>query len=110
MLPHEGGVQVIGLVGPLLGPEKDGLYHLPGNHFKGLAVPFIQGEKQPRQHGEHHKERRRAGGDAAPEQEKSGTPMKSAPLKQTSCRFVSPNSIFDFTFVKSFGTVTNAKV
>ena len=41
---------------------------------------------------------------------KSGTLIRSAPLKQTSCRFVSPNSILDFTFVKSLGTVTNAKV
>lgn len=94
VLPHEGGVQVIGLVGPLLGPEKDGLYHLPGNHFKGLAVPFIQGEKQPRQHGEHHKERRRAGGDVAPEQEKKRYADEKRPAETDKLPFCQPEQHF----------------
>ena len=41
---------------------------------------------------------------------KSGTPMSAAAPKQTSCRLVSPNITFDFTFVRSFGTVTYAKL
>lgn len=39
---------------------------------------------------------------------KSGTPMSAAAPKHTSCRLVSPNITFDFTFVRSFGTVTYA--
>lgn len=87
-------MQVIGLVGPLLGPDKDGLYHLPGNHFKGLAVPFIQGEKQPRQHGEHHKERRRAGGDAAPEQEKKRYADEKRPAETDKLPLCQPEQHF----------------
>lgn len=41
---------------------------------------------------------------------KSGTPMSAAAPKQTSCRLVNPNITFDFTFVRSFGTVTYAKL
>lgn len=41
---------------------------------------------------------------------KSGTPMSAAAPKHTSCRLVSPNNTFDFTFVRSFGTVTYAKL
>lgn len=41
---------------------------------------------------------------------KSGTPISTAAPKHTSCRFVSPNITFDFTFVRSFGTVTYANL
>lgn len=41
---------------------------------------------------------------------KSGTPISTAVPKQMSCRFVSPNITFDFTFVRSFGTVTYANL
>ena len=39
---------------------------------------------------------------------KSGTPKSAAEPKQITCRFVSPNNILLFTFVRSFGTVTYA--
>lgn len=41
---------------------------------------------------------------------KSDTPMSAAAPKHTSCRLVSPNITFDFTFVRSFGTVTYANL
>ncbi len=106
LLPHKGRIGVVGLVGPLLRLDEAALDDLPYHHFKGLAVALIQGQQEARQHGEHHNQRRRAGGDAAPEQKKSGTPTRSAPPKQISCRFVRPNTILDFTRVKSLGTVT----
>ena len=68
MLPHEGSIGVIGLVGPFLGLDKAALDDLPYHHFKGLAVALVQGQQEARQHGEHHNERRRAGRDAAPDQ------------------------------------------
>lgn len=67
-LPHKGRIGVVGLVGALLGLDKAALDDLPYHHFKGLAVALIEGQKQARQHGEHHNQRRRAGGDTAPEQ------------------------------------------
>lgn len=39
---------------------------------------------------------------------KSGTPIRSAAPKQSSCRFVRLKSTLDFTRVKSLGTVTYA--
>lgn len=69
-LPHERGVKVVGLIGALLGTDEKGLYHLPGDNFKGLAVPFIQRKQKARKHGEYHAERRRGRAGAAPEQKK----------------------------------------
>lgn len=44
MLPHEGSIGVVGLVGPLLGLDEAALDDLPYHHFKGLAVALIQGQ------------------------------------------------------------------
>ena len=41
---------------------------------------------------------------------KSGTPISTAAPKQMSCRLVRPNMTLDFTFVRSFGTVTYANL
>lgn len=68
MLPHEGSIGVVGLVGPLLGLDKAALNDLPYHHFKGLAVALIQGQQQARQHGKHHNQGRRAAGHPATEQ------------------------------------------
>ena len=68
MLPHEGSIGVIGLVGPFLGLDKAALDDLPYHHFKGLAVALVQGQQEARQHGEHHNQGRRAASHPAPEQ------------------------------------------
>lgn len=41
---------------------------------------------------------------------KSGTPISTAGVKHMSCRLVNPNNTLLFTLVKSFGTVTYAKI
>ena len=68
MLPHEGSIGVIGLVGPFLGLDKAALDDLPYHHFKGLAVALVQGQQEAGEHGEYHNQRGGAGGDAAPNQ------------------------------------------
>ena len=68
MLPHEGSIGVIGLVGPFLGLDKAALDDLPYHHFKGLAVPLKQSEQQSRQHGKNHQQGRRAVGKIVPGQ------------------------------------------
>ena len=68
MLPHEGSIGVVGLVGPLLGLDEAALDNLPYHHFKGLAVALVQSQQQARQHGKHHNQGRRAAGHPAPEQ------------------------------------------
>jgi len=54
VLPHEGSIGVVGLVGPFLGLDEAALDNLPYHHFKGLAVALVQGQQEARQHGEHH--------------------------------------------------------
>ena len=68
MLPHEGSIGVVGLVGPFLGLDEAALDDLPYHHFKGLAVALVQGQQEARQHGEHHNQGRRAASHPAPEQ------------------------------------------
>lgn len=68
MLPHEGSIGVVGLVGPFFRLDEAALDDLPHHHFKGLAVALVQGQQEARQHGKHHNQRRRAGGDTAPDQ------------------------------------------
>ena len=63
MLPHKGGVGVVGLVGALLGTEEAALNHLHYHHFKGLAVTLIHGKQKARQHDKHHEQGRRTGGE-----------------------------------------------
>ena len=66
VLPHEGSIGVVGLVGPFLWLDEAALDDLPYHHFKGLAV--VQGQQEARQHGEHHNQGRRAASHPAPEQ------------------------------------------
>ena len=68
MLPHEGSIGVVGLVGPFLGLDEAALDDLPYHHFKGLAVALVQGQQEARQHGKHHNQGRRAASYPAPEQ------------------------------------------
>ena len=65
MLPHEGSIGVIGLVGPFLGLDKAALDDLPYHHFKGLAVALVQGQQEARQHGKNHEQGRRTVGESA---------------------------------------------
>jgi len=58
VLPHKGGVSIVGLIGPFLGTDKAALNHLLNHYFKGLAVPLKQSEQQPRQHGKNHQQGR----------------------------------------------------
>lgn len=68
MLPREGSIGVVGLVGALLGLDKAALDNLPHHHFKGLAVALVHCQQKARKHGEYHNQGRRAAGDAATEQ------------------------------------------
>ena len=68
VLPHKGGVSIVGLIGPFLGTDKAALNHLLNHYFKGLAVPLEQSEQQPRQHGKNHQQGRCTVGKIVPGQ------------------------------------------
>ncbi len=96
MLPHEGSIGVVGLIGPFLGLDKAALDDLPYHHFKGLAVALIQGQQEARQHGEHHNERRRAGRDAAPDQKEKRDAYKQRTAKTNELAFRQPEYYLGF--------------
>lgn len=64
MLPRQGSIGVVGLVGPLLGLDEAAPDDLLHHHFKGLAVALIHCQQEARKHGEYHNQGRRAGGYA----------------------------------------------
>ena len=87
MLPHEGSIGVVGLVGPLLGLDEAALDDLPYHHFKGLAVALVKRHEKARQHDKDHEKRRRAGGDAAPYQQKKRAAYKQRTAKTNKLPF-----------------------
>jgi len=68
VLPHKGGVSVVGLIGPFLGAQETALNHLLNHYFKGLVVPLKQSEQQSRQHGKNHQQGRCTVGKIVPGQ------------------------------------------
>ena len=98
MLPHEGSIGVIGLVGPFLGLDKAALDDLPYHHFKGLAVALVQGQQEARQHGEHHNQGRRAASHPAPEQKikRDAYEKRTAEADQLPLRQVESDLRFNF--------------
>lgn len=106
VLPLQYGIEVVGLVGALPGPEKGYPDHVADDLFQRLAVLLVHRQQEKGQHDKHHAQ----GGGAVPgcprSRKKSGTPT-SAPLpKQTNCRLVRLKATFVLTFVKSLGTGT----
>ena len=96
MLPHKGGVGVVRLVGAFLGLDKAALDDLHNHHFKGLAVTLVHGKQKARQHGKHHKERRRTGGDAAPDQQEKRDTDQQRTAKTKELAFRQPEYYLGF--------------
>ena len=46
VLSLDGSIEIVCLIWPLLRPDEHGLDDLPRDHFKGLPMPFIHGEKE----------------------------------------------------------------
>ena len=95
-LPHKGGISVVGLVGPFLGLDEAALYDLAHHHFKGLAVALVKRHEKARQHGKHHNERRRAGRDAAPDQNEKRDANKQRTAKTNELAFRQPEYYLGF--------------
>ena len=102
-LPHKGGISIVGLVRPLFRHEKATLDDLPYHHFQGLAVALIQRHEKARQHGKHHKERRRTGGDAAPDQQEKRDTDQQRTAKTKELAFRQPEYHLGFHLGKILG-------
>ena len=96
MLPHEGSISVVGLVGSFLGLDKAALDDLPYHHFKGLAVALVQGQQEARQHGEHHNQGRRATSHPAPEQKIKRDAYEKRTAKTNELAFRQPEYYLGF--------------
>ena len=60
-MPHQGGIEIVGLVDPCLWADKLVLNKVPQEHLQGLPVALVHGEQEKRQHDQNHAERRRGG-------------------------------------------------
>ena len=68
VLPHKGGVKVVGLIGALFGAQEVQAGKLPGHLLQRLAVALVHRQKEKRKHGEHHHQSGGTGAQAAPAQ------------------------------------------
>ncbi len=60
ILPLQGGIEVVGFVGTLLGTQKADVQHVAQHLFQRLAVLFIDAQHKKGQHDQDHAHRRRA--------------------------------------------------
>ena len=67
-LPLQHGIEVVGAVGALLGPDDGHLKDVADDLFQGLAVFFIHRQHEKGQHDEHHAHGRHAVASRAPQQ------------------------------------------
>ena len=67
-LPLQHGIEVVGAVGALLGPDDGHLEDVSDDLFQGLAVFFIHRQHEEGQHDEHHAHGRHAVASRTPEQ------------------------------------------
>ena len=70
LLPFQAGIEIVGLVRALFGPQEAHLQNMPQHLFQRLAVLFVHGHKERREHHEDHADRRGAGVELCFQQEK----------------------------------------
>jgi hypothetical protein len=60
VLPLQGGIKVIGPVGPLLGPQETDPQDIPKHLLQGLSVFFVHSQQEEGEHDQNHAEGRGA--------------------------------------------------
>ena len=60
VLPLQGGIEVVGFVRALLGPEEADIEDVPHHLFQRLAVFLVDAQHEEREHDQDHAKRRRA--------------------------------------------------
>src|SRR5699024_10565214 len=61
VLPHQGGVQVVGLIVPRLWADKLVFNEMSQEHLQGLPVLLVHGEQEEAEHHPDHAQGRRSG-------------------------------------------------
>ena len=70
VLPHQGSVEIVGLIGSDFRADEFTLDKVPGNDLQRLTVFLIHGEEEQREHDDNHSHGRKAQVASASEQEK----------------------------------------
>lgn len=60
MLPFNHGIEIVGLVWPLLGAQDENIDDVPEHLFQRLTVSLVHGQQKGRNHDKHHHQRSRA--------------------------------------------------
>jgi|GEM_PF-1396167 len=64
-LPFQHGIEIVGLIGSVLGADKPHLHIVVDDLFQGLAVFFVDSQHEKGQHDQYHAQRGCAGTDMA---------------------------------------------
>ncbi len=81
VLPFQHGIEIVGLIGSVLGADKPHLHIVVDDLFKGLAVLLVDCQHEKGQHDQHHAQRGRTGTDAAFQQKEQRDADQSAAAK-----------------------------
>lgn len=56
VLPHDCGVEIVGFVGPFLGPQRQHTNHIADHDLQMLPILFIHGKQESGEHGKDHEQ------------------------------------------------------
>ena len=96
VLPLQGGIEIVGPVGPLTGPEEadaDDVYH---DLFQGLTVLLIYTQQKEREHDDNHTHRRCAASQRCFEQKEKRNAEKRTAAKAYQLPFCQVERDFAF--------------
>ena len=78
VLPFQNGIEVVGTVGTLAGPEETALDDVSQHLLHGLAVLFVDAHQEEREHDQHHAHGGGAGSHGFPQQEEQRDAQQAA--------------------------------
>ena len=103
LLPLQGGIEVVGFVGALLGPEEADVQNIAGHLFQRLAVLLIDAQQEEGQHDQNHAQRRRAAPQRPFEQKEKRDAEYSTAAETNELAFRQVERHFGFYFGQVLG-------
>ena len=103
VLPFQYGVEVVGLIGPELGPEEADADDVSQYCLQGLTVALIHGQQKGGEHDDHHHHCRGAGTDGAFEQKEERHAEKRTAAEAHKLPFCEVEQHFAFHFAQVLG-------
>ena len=86
-MPFQYGIEVIGPVRSFMGPQKTDSDDIPKDNFQRLAVFLVKGQKECREHDDHHHHSCGTAANGTPEQKEKRYAKKRPAAKADTLSF-----------------------